>query len=1260
MKIKYFLHIFVVTFLSLNLVSVSRADLLSNISYADSLERYKNNIYFADIHEAYIVLTSHPTIEAYEVTIKRLENYLDIDPAQVQRTDFSEVLITILKTLEYVGSRDDMDLVREIQKWADKNELDNAVLEITVDILGILDGISEAKLLKSYQGDNKRLLGSASAIDHRIALEEVRRLHDDIQKEVKGQERVLNGLADLYLKDLIFSGNRITPEVFYLMGLPGNGKDTVAEAYIKALWNGDENAVTNHMYRINISNNYEANSYFGSPKGYVGSTDLPDFLKFLVVHSGGKYLLGVEGNRYIVEHNPEWKGKNLPGFTPPHKALLFVNEAHNIPKEIKDRHLKQAIERGIFKITNPGGSENAASVIELPVTFVFATNEGIDLLEPREKNGARIGQPLSYEKLIENYDRVAEDKEKLKQAILKNNGEINNPVIGSDAPGTSEEFLNRIPNHRLYLMKPLSPETLEEIAKLTITKVSKSLFHANGRLGSYEITVSDELVKFITSYEYIPSENTRPIKGRIESFIFNQIHQAIRMERIKALGTLQQVSVSLKKYSNGVKALVFHVVEPQSGTHYQFSRIIPETLKDRINRPLTSERIREIAGMREKMLENVFGVEHIVDSLVSAALVSESESLNFDSESRATVMAFLGMTSTGKTETAKQYVKARYGDKERPVVIDFNTIKSVDSLEAKILGSVDARKNPIASDFMKAYDRANGHIAFIFDEAANAPKELLKALYEILREKVATGFSDGKPRPMKNVTIILTGNAGEKIYRNIPTDLPSDLYERALHEVFKIFIKNEDLQRQILTETFPEALLARIGENIYHFGPLAHSGKRQIAQLKLVDGLKKLQAKSSERGWNILFKDEQSLLALFETIEREGFNHHSQGESIDKFVREAIIGKIKSRLLLEDVSSGSNVILEVTEGTTSKADADLVHDFKNIKLILENGREIDVEIPLGVKKVSLKKNEVDQVLTAYHEAGHEIVSEVFFGDKVKAKYLSIIEGVTIIGGDFVHYAGIRTGENVESMELTKSVVLRRAAVYAAGYIAQGLVTVGGRHDSGKNDDMKRSTHLIQDAILRYGLSKEWGMRGIPANISTEDYIDKALSSNEKERLNEITNHWLRQAAQLAREALIANADSLFANMSKAIATQGFVNADQIYELYKQNNVITERDGQSYIDRANIIRKQIELINSALEKHGKKLDLIYNDMNYKYEQAGEAYDYLMKLNKGILGYFSRSEWAKLSSFEQQVTAMYLTSRIRYESRDAIMCSNHDLI
>ncbi len=60
---------------------------------------------------------------------------------------------------------------------------------------------------------------------------------------------------------------------------------------------------------------------------------------------------------------------------------------------------------------------------------------------------------------------------------------------------------------------------------------------------------------------------------------------------------------------------------------------------------------------------------------------------------------------------------------------------------------------------MKHYDRANGRLVVAFDELANVrDTDLLKALYDFFREPVVSTFSDGKPRPMGGVTVIVTGN----------------------------------------------------------------------------------------------------------------------------------------------------------------------------------------------------------------------------------------------------------------------------------------------------------------------------------------------------------------------------------------------------------------------------------------------------------------------------------------------------------------------
>jgi len=96
----------------------------------------------------------------------------------------------------------------------------------------------------------------------------------------------------------------------------------------------------------------------------------------------------------------------------------------------------------------------------------------------------RIGSPLSYDKLHDNHRRVFNDKPVLKQAILKNNGQIND-ATHPEAPGTSEEFLNRIPEHRIHLLEPLAPSDLVEVAKLAAKARTLELEFASGDFGRY-------------------------------------------------------------------------------------------------------------------------------------------------------------------------------------------------------------------------------------------------------------------------------------------------------------------------------------------------------------------------------------------------------------------------------------------------------------------------------------------------------------------------------------------------------------------------------------------------------------------------------------------------------------------------------------------------------------------------------------------------------------------------------------------------------
>lgn len=1221
-------------------------------------------------------IKTYPTTDAYLALAQVIENAPDIkhDDVIARRT----VIANIVEVFIDLGTNQDIEILNELANWVELELKDRPLFDAIGQVSMALVTVKPAnRELKSLEFINNELLAKEGITPnaptnpkkieemkaaHEAALIEIENMYKWMEAEVKGQEEILRSLQNQYLMDLLTRGQRAKPEVFYFMGLPGNGKDTIVKAYVDALWK-KKGAYSEHMFPMTIRSRQEAWSYLGSGKGYVDSGDFPPFLKFLVDHSGGKYVLGEQrthnGTRKIVERNPNWNPKDIPLLTgEPHKGVIFINEAHNIPKEVKDNMLKEAIENGYFKISNPGDTENSVDRIELNMTFIFASNEGISLLEPREKNGTRSGPPLTIQELLANYEMVYRDKSLLSTTVLQTYGERND-VVRPEDPGVSEEFLNRIGKSRMFMLKPLTPDLLAEVAVLMEKKKNQLFETAEGRLGKYSIEISPALTQFLVNYEYIPSENARPIDDRLESFVFQPIRDGILNRKIRSSGGLQKIYVDIHQYQNNAVSAVFRIHDTATGAEYQFTRLIKETLKDIPKQPLPQERIDELMQARQKMLDNAFGVEHVVDRLIEAAIASESESRNSGESSRpATVMAFLGLTSTGKTETAKQYVKARYGSEAKPVVIDFNGVRTQEALEAKVLGGYDHKKNPIKSEFMKAYDRAvDGNICFIFDEAANAPKEILKGLYEILREATATGFTDGKARPMKNVTIILTGNAGERIYMQIPTGLPTEVREGAYREVFRIFLKNPDMQHEILLETFPDAMLARLGDNIYHFGPHSFKSKRQLSQLKLFQGLQTLQPKRSERGWEMAFGSEADLLRMLNIVEVDAYEVQEQGASIDNFVRRSLIGAIKARLLMSGVPSGDQVIIEVPDTIKEEQDNERSMKSRQLKLTSSSGQEVMVDIPLPTRVNSLPVPDNNRALTGYHEAGHEIVSNFYFGDVIEGRFLSVVPGIAKIGKSFIHYAGLRSGEYLGEYLTNKEAVVRQGAVLMGGYMAQELVTLGARNDGGKSNDIMRATTYIQDAILRLGLSEEWGKRAIPQDMGVSEYI-MTLSQADKDKLYRITDEWLHESEELARKAILINMDNVFLELGREVTSRGILQFKDMKEIYDRTGMITERSGAEYEKSMAEVDAILEWIDSRYAKTQMQFDRNFTEGNFNYDKVPEIVRFLDKQSRGIIGRFNfmaKDAWDSLTSLQKAVAASHLGGKIKYSSRDAKLAS-----
>lgn len=1097
-----------------------------------------------------------PSLSLFNKRRSPLREHVDLLVAAKVVKNAQEAENEILRYYRHVYQDENNNSISNVKSFADlERKLSFEIQAKFVRAFGIPGNNVTLERLKYAKADYLKLIRSR------------------IESRLKGQPEAIEKVMAIEKEKIFYGYNRQTPEHLVLMGLPGTGKDTLVEAWVDAI-QGYEGAWKDHMFRVPIlKTKADLWGLIGSATGYVGSSELSPFLRWLVAHSAGRYkVASVPGQApYIIENNEWAPGVVLAGYQAPEDSVLFVNEFHNWGKTVVDSFLKQALEKGYFDINNPGKGINRMYV---PVNIVIATNSGINLIASRELNGQRFGPPLSYEQMMERWKNVQDDPVALKNELSRLNGLANMPSNFEGAPGVSEEFLDRLRN--IVLLRPLAKETMREISLYKIRQLQDKL-NEQTEYKAVRLRPTAELIDFMLNYEYSAEKSGRSYDEKIAEMIEKPLIDAFLEGKINVNKT-EDITLGIQQNPDKTANLVvideMHRVTPIA---------IPYTEKDRERQALTAEEIDHLATLKPRIRNHVVGVEDVIEQITKRILVSEdSRRAKVTAETAinpAQSYMFLGPSSTGKNELAKALAKELFKDPAAYVLIDFSRVQTKYDLEQLILGIRDGNGNGIPSPFMKAYDRLQGRAIFVFDEIANAPKEVLKALYDILREPVVTTFSDGKPRVMSNSIIIMTGNAGEEWYLDIPRDVPEIEQQEAMAEIYRQAIEDPDFVRKFLESKFSPALLNRVGvNNIFFFPGLNFKSVRALTILKLKQSLKAMLPVEGRYGWNVGFASQSDLLSLIETIEDQGFVLWEQGASLDRYVKDSFENELRHTLITNKVASGKQVIIQKIPNA-----ADNKVDF----LLKVDGSDTPLHFSMITKnqKKKPKTSDVDKILTAAHEAGHEVVRHVLFGDKLSPDLISIVPGVTQIGGRWIRYLGIAKYDVEEDWMQTREAVIFQMAQLAAGEVAQTLVTVGSRHDAGKSNDMERASQLATNAILKWGLSEKWGRAAIPPAQDLQTYINSLSQERRQLFESELTNMIL-EARQLARQVLIANFDHLLMPLSLKLAEFGTVKSEELEKIYEANK---EHEVPGTSDLLPRLEEQFDSLHPDLKKQSKDRD-----------------------------------------------------------------------
>ena len=250
----------------------------------------------------------------------------------------------------------------------------------------------------------------------------------------------------------------------------------------------------------------------------------------------------------------------------------------------------------------------------------------------------------------------------------------------------------------------------------------------------------------------------------------------------------------------------------------------------------------------------------------------------------------------------------------------------------------------------------------------------------------------------------------------------------------------------------------------------------------------------------------------------------------------------KEKKFAEDVKLRS--IAEDTAGFTGAELANILNESAIIATM--NGHDFitnkDIEdavkkVTVGLEKQSRVVPEKDKRLTAFHEAGHAIVSSMLESQK-DIKEVSIIpRGVA--GG----YTMYRTNE--DKYFISKTEMEEKLVALMGGRAAEKIAL--NDISTGASNDIEVATNIAKNMITKYGMSEALGP--ISINTDADPYELQMLGDKFGDAIGAEVKILLDTAYARAQSLIRANKDKL-TKVAEALLEKEVISADEFQKLIK--------------------------------------------------------------------------------------------------------------
>ena len=251
----------------------------------------------------------------------------------------------------------------------------------------------------------------------------------------------------------------------------------------------------------------------------------------------------------------------------------------------------------------------------------------------------------------------------------------------------------------------------------------------------------------------------------------------------------------------------------------------------------------------------------------------------------------------------------------------------------------------------------------------------------------------------------------------------------------------------------------------------------------------------------------------------------------------------KDKKFAEDVSFTG--IAEDTAGFTGAELANILNEAAIIATKNEHEVIEQIDVDEAVKKVTVgleKKNRVisdnEKKITAYHEAGHAVVSW-YLPTQTEVKEISIVpRGVA---GGYTMYKGDEDKAYISKTEMEEKLVALLGG-RAAEQVAIGEISTGA------SNDIEVATQIARDMVIKYGMNKTIGT--ISLKDENGEYPLEMFGANIGDKIGKEIKQLLDIAYSDAQSILKEHYDKLEAIAERLLVTEK-INAEEFKKFFEE-------------------------------------------------------------------------------------------------------------